>query len=291
MDILCQTLTYSTNKKQLKVPFQVLKYQLVWFLVLLVQLISSCNKTDVKPRVLVLAHAGMSLYEERSIYPANSFEAIQYSVDVLGAEGIEIDVQMTKDCVLVLFHDPYITTSPNYSGCVGEYNWKVLQDLNHNNSVYGITKLDTVMDYIVDRGVSVYLDLKPYNYCTKKNKPLNIFAARIDSMIAPYTIEEKELIIAGSLNKELLKRLNTIYKCFEATTVDKVLTVAEEEGFQYIMLPIRVIDEKVALRLIHSPFKWGVFGGKSNGEIRKTIAFKPDCFISDNFVYTQKITK
>jgi glycerophosphoryl diester phosphodiesterase len=233
----------------------------------------------------------MSLYEERSVFPANTFEAIQYSVDVLGAEGIEIDIQMTKDCVLVLYHDAFITTSPQFNGCISDYNWDVVSGLKHNNSKYGICRLDTVLNYLIDRKVKIYLDLKPYSFCNEANRPLDIFASSIDSMMLNFDIEEKALIIAGSLNRELLKNLNTLNKCIEAVDVDKVLKIAEQENFQYVMLPIRVIDENTALRLIHSPFKWGVFGGKSNGEIRQTIAYKPDCFISDNVVFTQKITK
>lgn len=239
----------------------------------------------------MFAHAGMSLYEERTIYPANSFEAIQNSVDNLGAEGVELDIRMTKDCVLVLFHDQFITTSPGFSGCVGNYNWQVLKGLKLNNSKYSITKLDTVMDYLVSRNVKMYLDIKPYNHCAKSNKPLNIIAARIDSIMEEYTASQRKLVIAGSLNRTLLQLINADYKCFESSNVNYGISVAEADNFQYLMFARSLIDEESALHLIHSPFRWGVFGGKSNSEIRKTISLKPDCFISDNFAFTQKITK
>ncbi|MFK8044574.1 MAG: glycerophosphodiester phosphodiesterase family protein [Crocinitomicaceae bacterium] len=233
----------------------------------------------------------MSLYEERALFPANSFEAIQYSADVLGAEGVEIDVQLTKDSVLVLFHDPFITTSPGFSGCIGNYKWNVLKDLKHNNSDYHIVKLDTVMQYLKDRKVKVYLDIKPFDFCNGVNKPLEIIANEVDSIMKNYSDFERKLVIAGSLNRKLLQLLNTDYKCFESTTIDEVLRVAEEDGFDYVMVPNKAVDEKSVFRLLHSPFNWGTFGGKSNGEIRKTVSYKPDCFISDNFVFTQKITK
>ena len=239
----------------------------------------------------MFAHAGMSLYEERAIYPANSFEAIQYSVDALGAEGVEIDIQMTKDSVLVLFHDPYITNSLNFSGCIANYNWNIIKDLQHNNSIFFISKLDTVLNYLVSKNISVYLDIKPYDFCGKTNRPLNIIANRIDSIMKNYSTEERNLVIAGSLNRQLLQLINTDYRCFESADVQWGIKVAEEDNYQYLMFSNSIIDEQMALRLIHSPFKWGVFGGKSNGEIRNSIAKEPDCFISDNFVYTQKITK
>lgn len=264
---------------------------LVWSILLVTLTVSSCHKQEYKPTVLVFAHAGMSLYEERAIYPANSFEAIRYSVDVLGAEGIEIDVQMTKDSVLVLFHDAYITTSPNYDGCVGNYNWEILKGLKLNNSAYKIIQLDTVMNFLADRKVKMYLDLKPYNFCERENKPFNIIANQLDSIMAGYSEDQKKLVIAGSLNVKLLVALNTIYKSIETVNVESAIRLAETHSFQYIMLPSRIVGDDEALRLSHTPFNWGVFGGKSNGEIRKTIRVNPTCFISDNFVYTQKITK
>lgn len=264
---------------------------MVWCTLLTILIGSSCKKQEYKPSVLVFAHAGMSLFGERSIYPANSFETIEYSVDVLGAEGIEIDVQMTKDSVLVLFHDAYITTSPEYDGCIGTYNWDVLKDLKLNNSLYSITKLEPVMDFLVSRNVKIFLDLKPYNFCKSENQPFEVFRNGLDSIMTNYTEDQKKLIIAGSFNVKLLLSLNTIYKSIETANVDSAIELAEENGFHYIMLPSKLVGEEEALKLDRSPFNWGVFGGKSNGEIRKTISVNPGCFISDNFVYTQKITR
>ncbi len=263
---------------------------MVWFISLIVLINNSCQKLDDKPRVLVLAHAGMSLFEERAILPANSFEVIKHSVNVLGSEGIEIDVQMTKDSVLVLFHDANITTSPGFSGCIGNYNWNVIKDLKLNNSNYNLARLDSVMDFLIENNVKVFLDLKPFNFCENANKSYSAFANCIDSIMNKYDDDQKKLVIAGSFNVDLLNSLNVIYKCVERTNVDAAIELAEMYDYQYLMLPISVINDTTAEKLKNTPFNWGVFGGKSNGEIRKTIGFKPSCFISDNFVYTQKIT-
>lgn len=268
-----------------------MKLPLVWYILLVTLTISSCKKEEYKPSVLVFAHAGMSLYEERTLFPENSFNAIKYSVDVLGAEGVEVDVQMTKDSILVLYHDNFITGSSGYDGCISNYNWEVIKNMKLNNSQYKITRLDTAMDFLVSRNVKVYLDFKPFDFCNGKNRPFDIFSHQIDSIIKNYSDTQKKLIIAGSLNVDLLLKLNTVYKSIETVNVEKAINIAEIYGFQYIMLPTRLVGEKEAIRLNNTPFNWGVFGGKSNGEIRNTISLKPVYFVSDNFVYTQKITK
>lgn len=50
-------------------------------------------------KALVIAHRGASLE-----LPENSIEAIQLALD-LGSDGVEFDLQLTKDHELVLFHD------------------------------------------------------------------------------------------------------------------------------------------------------------------------------------------
>ena len=276
--------------KQQIVPIRVIKY--LWgFCIVLVLLNSSCTKETELPLVTVYAHAGMSLYEERTIYPANSFDGIKNSVEVLNAEGIEIDIQLTRDSVLVLFHDPKITNSPGFDGCIGMYNWDVLKDLTLNYSRYKISELKKVLDYAVKKNVKVFLDFKTFNYCTGKSFPLKVMAAQLDSITKDYSTMEKNLILAGSINISLLTQINLPNRCVETSSPDLAVAYAELYGFNHLVFHFTQLDSAKVKKLIDSPFKWGVFGGKSNGEIKNTISFKPSFIISDNFVFTQKITR
>ncbi|MFD1552298.1 glycerophosphodiester phosphodiesterase [Putridiphycobacter roseus] len=276
--------------KQLIALIQATKFLWV-FCIVLVLLNNSCSKNAELPLVTVYAHAGMSLYEERTIYPANSFEGIKHSVEVLNAEGIEIDIQLTKDSILVLFHDPKITNSPGFDGCIGLYDWAVLQDLTLNYSTYKIVPLAEVLDYAVAKEVKVYLDIKTFNYCTGKSFPLEVMAAKLDSLTKDYSIQQKKLIVAGSFNISLLSQIKLPNLCLETVNPDSAVKYAELNGFNYIVFPTNEVDSIQSQSLIDTPLNWGVFGGKSNGEIKNTVGFRPSFIISDNFVFTQKITR
>jgi len=270
---------------------QTLKYHWVWLIILLA-LSSACQKDDFnKPRVDVYAHSGMSLYEERSIYPSNSFEAIEYSIDVLSAEGIEIDIQFTKDSVPVLFHDAFITKSPNFNGCVGGYTWDILKELKYDYSNYSIVTLKKVLDFAINRGVKVYLDIKEFNHCSGISFPDDAVSSQLDSILINYTEKEKDLIVVGSFNIELLKKINLLNKCIETKHINEGILIAQEHDFNYILFPFQVLNQENGEKLKFTPFRWGVYGGKANGEIKKTIGFEPSFMISDNFVFTQKITE
>jgi len=57
---------------------------------------------------LIVGHRGGGRNTERYSYSENSLEIIKFA-EKLGANGVEIDVQVTKDGVPVLFHDSYMS--------------------------------------------------------------------------------------------------------------------------------------------------------------------------------------
>ena len=77
------------------------------------------------------AHRGASTYT-----PENTMMAF-YTGMYMGANGIETDVQRTKDGVLVLFHDDTIDRMTNGTGKLADYTLAELQELDIAN--YGLT--------------------------------------------------------------------------------------------------------------------------------------------------------
>ena len=68
------------------------------------------SKSENRP--LVWAHRGASGY-----CPENTLPAFQRAIE-LGADGIELDVQMTRDGELVVCHDETIDRTSNGSGWI-----------------------------------------------------------------------------------------------------------------------------------------------------------------------------
>ena len=88
-----------------------------------------CKKNNL-PEVDVYGHAGSSLHRDRAVFPANSLESIKYAIDALSADGVEVDVQMTKDSILVLYHDSFLDNSSDFTGCIADYNYEEIKDFN-----------------------------------------------------------------------------------------------------------------------------------------------------------------
>ena len=79
---------------------------------------------------LLVAHRGGGRNNDLLPASENSVEMIRLAPQ-LGANGIEIDVQLTKDGVPVLFHDANVndrlTTKTGIHGAIDSYSWKELQ--------------------------------------------------------------------------------------------------------------------------------------------------------------------
>lgn len=86
--------------------------------------------------IMVLGHAGMGEFYK---YPNNSWESIEPALGI-GADGVEIDIQMTKDSVLILFHDETLDLRTKCGGYTSpyDYNWSEIKECNYN----------TLFDYV-----------------------------------------------------------------------------------------------------------------------------------------------
>ena len=76
----------------------------------------------------VWAHRGASGYA-----PENTLDAFRKAVE-MGADGIELDVQMTKDGELVVIHDETIDRVSNGKGWVKDYTYEELKKFNFNKT-------------------------------------------------------------------------------------------------------------------------------------------------------------
>lgn len=74
---------------------------------------------------LLFAHRGGSL-----LAPENTLEAFRASVDVWGADILEMDVHLTRDGELVVIHDPSVDRTTEGRGRVSDLTWGEVRELD-----------------------------------------------------------------------------------------------------------------------------------------------------------------
>ena len=89
-------------------------------------------------------HAGMGT---ESIYPINSFESLQSCIG-RGADGTEMDVQITKDSVLVILHGWDLSENTDCSGLIKDMNWSEMNGCNRKAKYFNNIKITSFFEFI-----------------------------------------------------------------------------------------------------------------------------------------------
>ena len=203
----------------------------ILFVIFLFVLIS-CNKENKYEMdnlnhntIMILGHRGMGeLYK----YPGNTAEAILPVIGI-GADGTEIDIQMTKDSVLVLYHSDFLDTRTTCTGKISEKYWDEIKDCKYNltwalvplctvDSLFGL--IENINDYYFSFDVKLdgeMLDNEEY-----KKTFLRAIKAIDDKYNMPDNIiieGEKDFLLLGRslglTNKECVVRAGPIEKSIE----------------------------------------------------------------------------
>lgn len=107
----------------------------------------------------VWAHRGASGYA-----PENTLEAFDLAAK-MKSDGIELDVQLTRDGEVVVIHDETIDRVSNGSGFVKDYTLKELKKFNYNNGNLNykfaeIPTLEDVYTLLKDTDLFINVELK-----------------------------------------------------------------------------------------------------------------------------------
>ncbi|HIP35395.1 MAG TPA: hypothetical protein EYG85_00905 [Crocinitomix sp.] len=261
------------------------------FLIILISSLNSCTKPNTRPNIDIYGHAGASLHSDRTIYPANSLESIQYALNVLDADGVEVDIQMTKDSVLVLYHNPYIGQTSNINNCMSFYDYNEIKNLKIDYTTYKIAKLEEVLKIVQNSNKQLFLDIKFYDFCKDNIIELSTFQYALNKALNQIdTSFVKTKIMIGLNNYTLLSQIDFPNKCYEATDVESAIAIANNYNFNALLFFDDIMSEQNAQLLNNSNLFWGIIGVKSKWEIDRVVNYHPKFIISDNIARTKKVT-
>lgn len=259
----------------------------------LLSLLFSCEKeTEIfevenlsRDYITVLGHGGMGI---SSIYPINTFESIMNCLN-LGTDGSEIDVQMTKDSVLVAFHDSDLSEKTNLTGSVSQYNFAELQASYYDEmpyKSYAIISLDQLFSNIDDLSSHKFtFDCKLYNADKNDDAYLGRFANAIEAIALKYQIQRKLLIESNDKNfLMLLRAKNYNFKLFiYPQTFEEGLETAKELNLFGITIASADITAEQVQQSHDAGFRIAVWNVQTEDENIAAIRKTPD------FIQTDKV--
>ena len=113
-------------------------------------------KAEAKEKFVNYAHRGASQYA-----PENTLMAFDLGL-TMGANGIETDVQLTKDGVPVLFHDNTLERMTGKPGSVCDYTWEELRWFWVEKGILKdrIPTLEQFLDRYAEKDITFALEMK-----------------------------------------------------------------------------------------------------------------------------------
>ena len=135
-------------------------------IVLISILLISCSKKKEFDQIKVVGHAATGLEILNSVYHDNSKEAVEMALSIEGCDGIEIDIQLSADGTLWLFHDDQLENETNGTGCINELMDSQLAAIEyktiHKEKLARLKDLNLTLF----KGKELFLDLRHYTTCT-----------------------------------------------------------------------------------------------------------------------------
>ena len=135
----------------------------------------------------VIGHRGA-----RTLAVENSLLALRAAVDA-GADGVEIDVQLSADGEPVVFHDDDLLRLCGAPGFLWQRSWRELREVRMADAglqPQPIAHLDSVLEWWLSAGVLINIELKVAdNLPTKQMRQLvQVVARRLREMPAPQLV-------------------------------------------------------------------------------------------------------
>ena len=277
----------------------------IWALLALFTLLHLAGCTATKPvansRLVVLGHAGSGFFTPISPFnfrPPSSWRGIRHALRI-GADGVEIDLQLSRDSVVMLYHDQKLNNSSTGIGCVSERTAAELTQLRYRGGwpydwlqkERPIT-FDTALARFSRRPTFpfIHLDLHEDDLCLpagRQHERVPLLIHQIAQSLARYHVPlAKVLLITqeGSTVRLARAAMPGIRIGLEIASDEFGfgLRVARTEQVRTVVLDADRVTPEQSAQAHAAGLKVVVFGGRSPKDLRRVLATQPDEIEVDN---------
>jgi glycerophosphoryl diester phosphodiesterase len=170
-----------------------------------------CVKSEQVKNILVFGHAGMGLSMVNSIYHDNSEEAISLALNLPTSNGVEVDVRLSVDGTLWLYHDEWLEAETDGQGCVSEQSDLQLSELSYQTlKNEKLVKLIDVLP-LLNEDQTLFLDLKHVNSCRNENVDFEQLMDAFEGQLAGYQTRVKIICSFKNWLNDLAQHYAVLY--------------------------------------------------------------------------------
>ncbi|MFI5172530.1 MAG: glycerophosphodiester phosphodiesterase [Chitinophagales bacterium] len=277
-----------------------LKFSLFFFLTTLLCL-TGCKKSDRDPQkgdIKVIGHGGGGFETIFHPLPANTMESIEKAIREDDADGIEIDIQLSADDILVLFHDKTLDKKTDCTGTVRSYSFTELQGCNFHGDHklsggdHKIVSLEQVFTALADIAPSkyFYLNIKPD---AEENSELylDILSRKLANIIERHGLKNNTIIETPDMNllMKIRERDSTLILMRDIGLFENDFKAIVEHDLDGIV----VAKENITAEQVKEAQAAGkivvIYGIRSAASIKKVLNMYPDVVQTDRVSRTKRL--
>ncbi|WP_163969929.1 glycerophosphodiester phosphodiesterase [Oceanobacillus halotolerans] len=190
----------------------------------------------------IIAHRGAS-----KLAPENTMVAFKLAYQH-GAEGIETDVQLTKDNVPILMHDEKINRTTNGEGFIKDLTYKQLQQYDAGKWFHRkfegsmVPTLETFLKWIKDKPLYLNIELKNNKIDYKHLESI------VYEMVTHFKLQDHTIL--SSFNPNSIKRMKPFQKTMDIAFLTKkgsknILDATKQLGASSLHMNHKYITENL----------------------------------------------
>ena len=270
----------------------------------LILLLGCADPAPPLSNLLVLGHAGSGFFTPLNPFnprPPSSWAGVENALD-LGADGVEVDLQLSRDSVPVLYHNQELETmTATGRGCVSQLPAAQLTRLAYRGGppydwfhAERLIRFDTLLARLGRRPgpfPRLHLDLHEQDMCQPEGRRFGRVPALLRALgraLAHYQVPAgRALLITMNLStlqqaRALLPALPRAYEVAAGNDLAAALHDAQAQQAEAIVLSSRNITPAQTAQVRAAGLRVVVFGGRSAGSIGRILAARPDEMEVDN---------
>ena len=238
-------------------------FLLLLFILWLLLICPSDTNLEQATPFLGHAYAHRGLHSQMENAPENSLQAFRLAVK--HGYGIELDIALSRDHQVVVFHDDTLMRVCGVEGKVDEYDYADLQKMSLNGTKESIPLFSEVLDLVAGQ-VPLIIEFKH----TSENKTLVRLALEIlDSYQGPYCVESFNPFILSRIRRVRPKLFRGQLSChlmrdgngLKAFPLQYLLLnfISRPHFIAYDHTHMRNVSYRAAVKLLHAvPVAWTV---------------------------------
>lgn len=237
-------------------------------------------------------HAGMG---DHSLYPINSLESLKSCLN-MGADGTEMDIQITRDSTIVIYHEKELNEQTSCNGEIYQNLWSSISNCHFKtpfSKSYKLISFDELIQQIPNPEKYIFtFDCKTHYVDPSEYEVFSrCFARAISRCINKYNlldhvfIESKDPVFLMEL-----KKINSDFHLYLYTDdFNEGITIGDSLGLYGLTMDNHLISE-TQIKMAHTKnLRISLFNVNTEKENYSAVIKSPDNIQTDDLKYLLKI--